>query len=71
MPRHVRATLEVDLDDQGSLDGSLHEDGSRPVPFSGWLGLVGAILDLGGSRETPVDLLGHDPAENAEEGSPR
>jgi hypothetical protein len=44
--RHVTATLEADLDRDGSIDGSLLQHEGDPIPFSGWLDLAGAITIL-------------------------
>jgi hypothetical protein len=76
--RHVRATLEVDLDDRGSIAGSIRGEGSEPVSFSSWLGLAGAITGLADSgaagparrvEDTTPDLLANDPEQSRRMGS--
>jgi hypothetical protein len=44
--RSVNAVLEVQLDDHGSISGTLQGMTGDPVGFTGWLGLVAAITGL-------------------------
>lgn len=66
----LRATLDAKLDNRGSIRGSLCEPGGDPVPFTGWLGLVGAINELaeragGRAAARRLDLLDGGPGESA------
>jgi hypothetical protein len=69
--RHLRATLEFELDEHGSISGSLDEIDSQSIRFSGWLGLARAIVELrdrsgGNPGGTRLDLLDSDTGSRAE-----
>lgn len=68
--RPFRGMLDASLDSRGTISGSLTARQGEPVPFTGWLGLVGAIEKLAeraeGKHAEPShreDSIGEEPGE--------
>ncbi len=64
-PIHLTVELEAD---QTSIRGLVRDRHARTVPFTGWLGLIGAINEL---QQPPVDDLtgrrtNHEPGNRAQ-----
>jgi hypothetical protein len=58
----VNAVLEVQLDDHGSIAGTLRGETGEPISFTGWLGLVAAITGLADRTRSPGQIPKRDPA---------
>lgn len=60
----ARLTVELEVE-QSSIRGVAHDVRGRRVPFTGWLGLIGAITEL----QAPADGAA-DPVVTAEPAEP-
>ena len=48
MDDRLRLTVELELDEDRSVRGLAHDSHGHVLPFTGWLGLVGAVEQLRG-----------------------
>ena len=59
----ARLTIELEVQ-QSSIRGVARDVGGRSVPFTGWLGLIGAITELQAPADDAADpVVTADPAE--------
>jgi hypothetical protein len=61
-PGAIRLVLELTLSDGELTGGSVSTQGSRPVGFDGWIGLLGAISEFCAQA--------HRPPARADDGDP-
>ena len=59
----TRLTIELEIQ-QTAIRGAAHDIRGRSVPFTGWLGLIGAITELQAPADGAADpVVTVDPAE--------